>query len=296
MRTLITPKKYPCLLGLGFLLLLLGSFTRPVAARDVPAYQGYVTDQAQMLSPASKQKLERALQSFDRSDSTQVAVLTIDSLEGDSLEDFSIRTVEKWGIGRKGKDNGVLLLVVKNDRKIRIEVGRGLEGVLTDLLSGRIIDRIITPYFKAGRFDQGIEAGLAAIIQATRGEFTAETPIGKGTRGRKKSSPILAYLIFGFFLINALGRVSRPLGGIAGAIILPLIIFGGLGMSFSLVTLLFLLPFGGLGGFLLPMFFLSSMHHGGFYGGGFGGTGFGSGGFGGFGGGGFGGGGASGSW
>ncbi len=296
MRALITGKPFPLLLGLGFILLLLGFFSQPAAARDVPAYQGYITDQAQMLSPAAKKKLEQALRSFDRSDSTQVALLTIDSLEGDSLEDFSIRVVDKWGIGRKGKDNGVLLLVVKKDRKIRIEVGRGLEGVLTDLLSGRIIDQIITPYFKAGRFDQGIEAGLAAIIQATRGEFTAETPINRGARNKKKSSPILAYLIFGFFLINSLGRVSRPLGGIAGAIILPLIIFGGLGMSFSLVTLLFLLPFGGLGGFLLPMFFLSSMHHGGFYGGGFSGTGLGGGGFGGFGGGGFGGGGASGSW
>jgi uncharacterized membrane protein YgcG len=115
-----------CILGLGSLALAL----------DVPPYKGYVNDYADMISPQEEMKLERALQSFELTDSTQVAILTIPSLEGDSLEDFSIRTVDQWKVGQKGKDNGVLLLVAKNDRKIRIEVGRGLEPVLTDLLSG----------------------------------------------------------------------------------------------------------------------------------------------------------------
>ena len=108
--------------------LLLG--TAGVAlALAVPAYRGYVNDYAHMMSAQEQERLERALQSFDLSDSTQIAILTIPSLEGDSLEDFSIRTADKWKIGQKGKDNGVLLLIVKNDRKIRIEVGRGLEPV-----------------------------------------------------------------------------------------------------------------------------------------------------------------------
>ncbi|MDH5299428.1 MAG: TPM domain-containing protein, partial [Desulfobulbaceae bacterium] len=108
------------------LALLLSGFALwppPVRALAVPAYRGYVNDYADLLSPATEARLERALQSFDLSDSTQIAVLTIPSLEGEDLEGFSIRTVEGWKIGQKGKDNGVLFLVVKNDRKMRIEVG-----------------------------------------------------------------------------------------------------------------------------------------------------------------------------
>src|SRR3990167_8452610 len=138
---------------LGFCLLFAWSPT-PVEALEVPQYQGYVTDLAGMISPAERQRLEQTLLAFEQSDSTQIAVLTIPSLEGDALEDFSIRTVEAWKIGQKGKDNGVLLLVSKGDRKVRIEVGRGLEGVLTDLLAGRIVDQVISPRFKAGQLDR----------------------------------------------------------------------------------------------------------------------------------------------
>ena len=177
-------------------------------AREVPAYHGYVNDYAHMLSPQAERKLERALQSFDLSDSTQVAILTIDSLEGDPLEDFSIRTVDKWKIGQKGKDNGVLLLVVKNDRKIRIEVGRGLEGVLTDLLTGRIVDQIITPRFKAGQFDAGFEAGVGAIIDATRGEFKADR-YSRRTRGREGPPRVFTYVFLALFFIAMLKRARK---------------------------------------------------------------------------------------
>jgi uncharacterized protein len=242
-------------------------------------------------------KLERTLQSFESTDSTQVAILTIDSLAGDALEDFSIRVVEKWKIGLKGKDNGVLLLAVKKDRKLRIEVGRGLEGVLTDLLAGRIIDLVITPRFKAGRFDEGFETGIAALIQATRGEFKADST-GSGTRTGQEPPPIFAYLVIGAVLIGFLGQLSKPVGIISGAIILPIVVFLGLTLPFSLVLLLFLLPIGAVSGLVLPLLFLSAMRHRGpgFYMGGGSRGGFSSGGFGGFGGGGFGGGGASGGW
>jgi uncharacterized protein len=267
---------------------------------EVPKYKGYVNDYAGMISPPVAARLERALRSFDLSDSTQIAILTIDSLAGDSLEDFSIRVVDAWGIGQKDKDNGVLLLAVKKERKLRIEVGRGLEGVLTDLLSGRIIDQIITPRFKQGRFDEGFEAGTAAIIQATRGEFKADTR-RQGTGRRQEPPPILTYLFLGALFIGFLGQISKPLGVIGGAVLLPLIFFMGLTSSFGILMLLFLVPVGGIGGWLLPLLFAGSMRGrtGGFYMGGFGGSrgGFsGSGGFGGFGGGGFGGGGASGGW
>lgn len=277
----------------------------PLAASglEVPPYHGYVNDYADMISPEMENRLNQVLREFERSDSTQIAVLTLDSLAGDNLEDFSIRTVDQWKVGQKDKDNGVLLLVFKKDRKIRIEVGRGLEGVLTDLLSGRIIDGVITPLFKAGRFDEGFAQGVKAIVDATRGEFKGT---GRVHRGRDEAPPIFSYLFIALFLTAFLGNVSKKLGASAGGVLLPLAVFMGGGAKVSLLLLLFLVPAGIVAGLLLP-FVLSSFFtvSGRTYGGGFGGRGSGGfggfgggggGGFGGFGGGGFGGGGASGGW
>jgi len=254
-----------------------------------PAFRGHVNDFAKLLSPATAERLEQTLRAFADSDSTEVAILTIDSLEGDDLEGFSIRTVERWGLGQQGKDNGVLLLVVKNDRKLRLEVGRGLEGVLTDLSAGRIIDTVIAPQLKAGRFDEGISAGVKAIMAACRGEFRAE----KRSRHKQEPPPALSYLLFGLFITSFLGRASRPLGVIAGMVLLPMAAWLSL-PSLGLFLLIMLLPVGAMAGLFLP-FMMSSMvlGRGGIGRGGFGG---GDGGFGGFGGGSFGGGGASGNW
>ena len=122
-------------------------------ALDVPPLKGRVNDYADMISPEAESLLEERLKAFEESDSTQVVILTVNSLEGDALEDFTIRVAEKWKIGQTKKDNGVILFASKNDRRMRIEVGRGLEGVLTDLLSGRILDNVIRPKFRAGEFD-----------------------------------------------------------------------------------------------------------------------------------------------
>jgi uncharacterized protein len=250
------------------------------------------------MSAEARSKLERDLQAFDLSDSTQIAILTIDSLDGDPLEDFSIRVVDQWKIGQKGKDNGVLFLVVKKDRKMRIEVGRGLEHVLTDLAAGRIIDRVVTPRFKAGRFDEGFEVGTLAIIQTTRGEYKPEAGRRRG-QGDGEPPLLFKYLFFGMALIAFLGSNSKPLGVVAGGVLVPLMFFLGLPGTISWLLLLMLIPLGALGGLLLPLLVSNIMRHSGrgaFYtGGGFGGSG-GGGGFGGFGGGGFGGGGASGGW
>jgi len=281
--------------AIGLALCCLFALAAPALALEPPAFRGYVNDYAKMLSPESAQQIEQALRSFEETDSTQVAVLTIDSLEGDALEDFSIRTVEKWGVGQRGKDNGVLLLVVKKDRKLRIEVGRGLEGVLTDLATGRILDSVIRPLFKEGRVDDGIKAGVAAIIQASRGEFTAE-PRTKRSGGRRQEPPSsLSYLFFGLFITSFLGRASRPLGMVAGAILLPLIAFFGI-PSIGWLFLLLLMPLGAVGGIILPFIVGNMLMGGGGFGGGMGGGNSGDGGFGGFGGGSFGGGGASGDW
>lgn len=231
---------------------------RPALALDAPALTGRVNDLANMMSPAARAKVEAVLADLERSDSTQVAVLTVPSLEGDSIEEFSLKVAEKWGLGQKGKDNGALILVSRDDRKMRIEVGYGLEGRLTDLLSGRIIDNVMAPYFKAGDFDGGFIAGATAVAQAVRGEFKAEP------RPRRRSSGGLAgfafIAVFGLLMaIGQIGRLVRPASRVrrTGYGAGPFIIFPG--------------GFGGGGG--------------GFGGGGFGG-----------GGGGFGGGGASGGW
>lgn len=264
-------------------------------AREVPGYKGYVNDYASMMSAEVRTKLENDLHSFDLSDSTQVAILTIDSLEGDPLEDFSIRVVDQWKIGQKGKDNGVLFLVVKNDHKLRIEVGRGLEHVLTDLAAGRIIDTIVAPRFKAGRFDEGFEVGVLAIIKTTRGEYTPQAGRDRW-QSAGKTPPLFKYFFFVMAFIAFLGSNSRKLGVVAGGVLVPLLFFIGLPGPISWLLLLMLIPLGSLGGLLLPLLLSGMMRGGGGYytgGGGFGGS---SGGFGGFGGGGFGGGGASGGW
>lgn len=271
------------------------------AALEVPRITGHVNDLAGMLSPATKRQLEAVLTDFERQESTQFVVLTIPSLEGDALEDFSMRVAEAWKIGQRNLDNGAILLIAKNDRKIRIEVGYGLEGRLTDLLAGRIIRQVMAPHFKRGRFDQGITEGIAAMIDAVRGEFSAaDAP--RQPQQAQEGIPVFALLGL-FLLINVLGRVSRWLGAAAGAVLFP--IAGALFFNLAPLLLLGLIPLGLIAGLVLsliggPLVYGHSTSHrgGGYWGGGFGGGGFSSGGFGGFsgGGGGFGGGGASGGW
>ncbi len=277
-------------------------------ALQVPALKGRVNDYAGLLSNGTARQLEAALAQLESTDSTQIVVLTIASLDGDSLEDFSIRVVEQWQIGQKGKDNGALLLVSKNDRKIRIEVGYGLEGKLTDLVSGRIIRDIMVPQFRMGLYDQGIIDGVAAIAGVVRGEYVAPAPRRGGGRVRRGASPGLVGLVMLFVFINVLGRINRGLGAAAGGVLAP--IAGALFLNLGLIGILSLIPVGAAAGFFMglmggPMSFGRGIgsHRGGFWGGGFGGGGFGSGGFGGGGfggfsggGGGFGGGGASGGW
>lgn len=203
---------------------------------DVPELSGHVNDQADLISSGVELKIENYLREFERSDSTQVAVLTIPSLEGEALDEYSLRVAETWALGQKGKDNGVLLLVAKADRKIKIEVGYGLEGNLTDLMAGRIVDNEITPYFRQGNFEGGIIAGINAISSAVRGEYTGD---GRTVSPKKRRSPwgLLGLLLFlgpSLLRFGALGYRGRghrrsamwiggPFGGGGG--------FGGGGFS-----------------------------------------------------------------
>jgi len=275
----------------------------PGYALDVPGLTGYVNDHAGMISPEAKITLERELRAFEQSDSTQIVIVTVPSLEGEVLEEFSIKVAETWKIGQKGKDNGAIFLVAKEERKIRIEVGRGLEGKLTDLMSGRIIDLVVKPRFKRGDFDGGFISGVHAVIDAARGEFKAEPRAAKHPSGRSGTfSQLVTFLIFGTIALLMLGSLSRFLSGAAGAIGLPAMVYTLLS-PIGLVTAIVLGVIGLLAGLALPSLFSSGGRGGGFWpGGGYHGGGFGGGDFGGSGGdfggggGGFGGGGASGDW
>ena len=141
-------------------------------ALDVPPLAAPVNDHASVLAPEVKSRLNAELLALQQETGAQIAVLTIPSLEGEVLADYSLRVASSWGLGKKGKDNGVLLLIAIKDRKLRIEVGQGLEGKLTDLLSGRIIRDEIAPAFKLGDYAAGVESGIAAMMRVVRsGEF-----------------------------------------------------------------------------------------------------------------------------
>ena len=286
-------------------------------ALSVPPLTAHVNDYAHMISGQTAAGLERELAGLEKTDSTQIVVLTIPGLEGENLEEFSIKVAEAWKIGSKGVDNGVILLIVRDDRKVRIEVGRGLEGKLTDLVSGHIIRDSIIPRFKAGDFDGGVRAGVRGIVEVVRGEYRAEGR--EPGRGNRTTTPIFTLLIFLFIALVFAGALSKVFGAVVGAVGLPIAaelsfpalsypILGGLALLGLVIGLLIHVLFigggrgkggkggkgggGGGGSFLGGL--LAGLFFGGF-GGGSSGGGDSSGGF--FGGGGdFGGGGASGDW
>ncbi|MBI2353927.1 MAG: TPM domain-containing protein [Deltaproteobacteria bacterium] len=280
----------------------------PLTALDAPPLKGRVNDYAGMLSPQASANLERKLADFERETTNQIVVLTVPSLEGDDIDVFSIRVADAWKVGQKGKDNGVILILAQAERKVRIEVGMGLQGVLTDLTAGRIIRDVMRPSLRDGDFNRGVEAGIEAVMAATKGEFKA-TPGERKQRTRQSgASSFLTFLIFAGVAAVVLGAFSRWLGGLAGGAGLPL----AAAMAFPGLAPKYLLVLGALGlaaGFLLSS--LARLGRGGGHGGGgsyWGGGGFGGGGFssgggffdggGGFsgGGGGFDGGGASDGW
>ncbi len=233
----------------------------------IPKLLRRVTDFTNTLSASELDAVEQDLARFEDSTSTQLVVVMIPTLGDQSIEDFALRTAELNGVGQKKRDNGVLLLIVKDDRKMRIEVGYGLEGVLPDGLAGQIIRREITPYFRSGDYYSGIKAGSDAIMLATRNEYKAE-PKRKTT----DLSWIFGLLFFAFIFYMMMHRARRSMGMMRGGRI-PMYYGGGFPRSGS--------SWGSSGGRRLDSE-----------------SGSGSSGFGGFSGGGgsFGGGGASGSW
>jgi uncharacterized protein len=180
----------------------------------VPSLSRYATDLTGTLSSQELAGLEVKLAGFDKGTSTQIVFVMIPTVGGEAIEEVALRIAEKNRLGQKGKDNGALLLVAKNDRRIRIEVGRGLEGVLPDAIAGRIIRNEITPRFREGDFYSGINAGLDAIMAATRNEYKAD----QGGRSKDSIQFPLVIIVLGAVILISLFRgrsssISRSRGG-----------------------------------------------------------------------------------
>ena len=177
-----------------------------VAAPEFPALSGRVVDNANMLNAAEQRRIGELLAGHERAAGNQVVVATLSDLQGYDIETFSYQLGRHWGIGQRENNNGVLLVVAKRERKVRIEVGYGLEGQLTDAISANIIQAVILPAFKRGQFARGIEAGAAAIVQALGGDYA----VRQTRRGNTSESPL-----FGIFImvIILLSFVSSFFGG-----------------------------------------------------------------------------------
>jgi uncharacterized protein len=255
----------------------------------VPAApESWVNDYAGIISRDTKDRLDNYLENFEQEKGVQIFVAAFPSLEGDSLEDFSMRLAEKWKVGPKSSDKGVILLVIKDDNKIRIEVGYGLEGDLTDAKSSEIIRNVIAPYFKEGDYDGGITAGIEAIVKTLSGESVQGAESSEGTRGyyslnKEKIIKIAAVIICAFILFFIIDLL-RYFGYASGR--------KNYGHRYSFFE--WLLIFSITLAILKLIFYMFLMRGRGFGGGGSGWGG--GGGFSGGGGGSFGGGGASGGW
>ena len=279
------------------LLWLLVAATPGYAEVAVPPLSARVTDLTGTLSTGQKTTLEQQLRDFEARKGSQIAVLMVPTTEPEAIEQYGIRVAEQWKLGRKGVDDGALLIIAKNDRTLRIEVGYGLEGALNDATAKRIIAEIITPYFKNGDFYGGIQAGTQAIMKVVEGEplpAPAAQPMNADNGGVSTSSllPLLFLLAFivAPMLRGWLGRFPASLASGALATFIIWLLVGSLFMALLIGFLVWLFSlFSGLG----PG--LGGLGRGGYYGGGTGRGGGLGGGFGG-GGGGFGGGGASGRW
>ncbi|GAA4212003.1 hypothetical protein GCM10022289_42220 [Pedobacter jeongneungensis] len=254
-----------------FLLSLFSLLFNFAFAQDFPEKPNtLVNDYANVLSAGQKQALESKLVTFNDSSSTQIAIAILKSVGDYDINEYGVELGRKWGVGQNGKNNGIMIVVAVGDRKISIQTGYGLEGVLPDIYTKRIIDNDIKPNFKAGNYYAGLDEATTSIIKYTRGEYKNDNPKASQSNGGSGSIIIIIIIIIVIIIIMLKG------GGGGSQVI------GGRGASNALFwAMLFGSGGGGRGG--------NSGWGGGSSGGG-------GGGFGGFGGGSFGGGGSSGSW
>lgn len=176
--------------------LVLALLAGTASAKEVPYLAGRVNDLAGMIPAETRAQLETRLAALEQEKGSQVAVLTIDTLEGEPIEDYTLRVAETWKLGRGQFDDGALLLVVRDDRKMRLEVGYGLEPVLSDAVSIRILDDVIRPRFKQGDFGGGIAAGVEAIDGTVRGQDVLPPPSAGETQKMPLTARVVMFLIF----------------------------------------------------------------------------------------------------
>lgn len=272
----------------------------PVGAAelDFPKLTGRVVDEANVLSPQSESALEAMLADHEKKSGDQIVVVTLESLRGQAIESYGVSLGRHWQIGQAKKNNGLLFIIAPNDSKARIDVGYGLEGVLTDALSRTILERVVFPDFKAGKMESGIVRGSRAILSVLgyeeSGSGAASGAVkyrGRPSLNKKEGSPSIFPLMMMILLISLFSKSTfGKVAGTGGALVLFLLAFLkviSVGILFIFLFILLMAFFNRGGPFVAG--------GGGFYGGGYGGSG---GGFGGFSGGGgsFGGGGASGGW
>ena len=268
--------------------------------QSVPKLTARVTDLTGTLTAEQQTQLEQKLAAFESAKGSQLAVLIVPTTQPEAIEQYSIRVVDEWKLGRKRVDDGALLIIARNDHRVRIEVGRGLEGVLTDAMCNRIISETVTPAFRQGNFYGGTEAGLDAMMKLIEGEPLPSPEHGWQPGGRSHGGGSLPFILFAVFIGSVVlrGIFGRTLGSaLTGAGAGLLVVVAGYALALALLAAVGAFLFTLLGGLARGSGWSSYPRGGGFGGGwgGFGGGGFGGGGFSG-GGGGFAGGGASGSW
>lgn len=187
---------------------------------DLPQPRGYINDFANLIGAEAESKLSELLSALEEKTTAEMAVVILESIAPYDIELYAVKLFEEWGIGKRGKDNGVLLLVALKERKIRIEVGYGLEGALPDALCKQIIEREIVPYFKKGEYEKGILLGVSTIVGLVGKEYGVEIKGVKRTLPRAEGAPSLLELFFSLIIFLLLFRIF----GVFGIFFFP---FGG---------------------------------------------------------------------
>jgi uncharacterized protein len=246
----------PAWFGWGLLLLCLGFINPASAFVDVPKLESPVTDMTGTLSPAEIQALESKLLAFEKAKGSQIAVLIVPTTQPEDIAEFGIKVADLWRIGRKGVDDGVIFIITKDDRKFRLEVGYGLEGVIPDAVAKRITSEIVKPYFKNNDFVGGINAGVDQLIKLIEGEPLPEPeqqPAQQLTQGDENAFIFILFggLFVGSLLSSLFGRVPGALLAGGGSTLVASSLMGfGIGAIFLGLIVFFLLSarFGGGGG------------------------------------------------
>lgn len=230
----------------------------PTDPIPVPKLTARVIDQTGTLTAAERDSLEAKLVAFEQAKGSQVAVLIVPSIGPETIEDFAGRVTDEWQLGRKGVDDGVLFVVAKQERKLRIHTGRGTQGSLTDVLAKRIVADLVAPHFRSGDFAGGIDAGVDAIVKAIEGENLPLPEVKKSARKVDTMSSFSNYLILGLFLVPIVAVAARSMlgrgvgavatSGITGVVVW--IIAGSIlfGVGAAFIAFLFTLFSGGGGG------------------------------------------------